>query len=75
MEFVIYKYHEKDFVLTFGSPSEPEGKSPLKILANHALLVTLGLTDMQLPSAMVMQVTHHKSEVQMRRDYRVYSHW
>ena len=35
------------------------------------LLVTVGLVDMQLPCGSVMQVTGHKNEAQMRRDYHI----
>ena len=33
------------------------------------LLITIGLEDMQLSTSAVMQVTGHKNESQMRRDY------
>ena len=37
----------------------------------NVLLVTVGLVDMQLPCGSVMQVTGHKNEAQMRRDYHI----
>ena len=37
----------------------------------RACLVTTALRDLQLPAAQVMAVTGHRSELQMRRDYRL----